>query len=293
MKIKKTKGERAFTVFNTLFLIAVSLVCLYPIIYVVLASVSDSNLLMRYSGALYRPLGFNLNAYVKVFENPMIIIGYKNTMFVLIVGLAVSMVLSILGAYFLSRQDVYFKTPIMILILVTMYFSGGIVPLYLTVRSLGMADSLWALILPSAISTYNMIILRTGFASIPRSLDEAATIDGANPFTILWRIYIPLSKATIAVIFLYYAVAKWNSWFDASIYLDSRAKYPLQLVLREILISNDTGTRLTDASMGDMEAIGLSIKYATIVVSTLPILVVYPFIQKYFVKGVMIGSLKG
>jgi putative aldouronate transport system permease protein len=293
MKIKKTKGEKVFTVFNTLFLCAVSLACLYPMIYVALASVSDSNELMRYSGALYRPLGFNLNAYVKVFENPMIIIGYKNTLFVLVVGLVVSMVLSILGAYFLSRQNVYFKTPIMIMILVTMYFSGGIVPTYLTVRSLGLADSLWALILPSAISTYNMIILRTGFASIPRSLDEAATIDGANPFTILWKIYIPLSKATIAVIFLYYAVAKWNNWFAASIYLDTRTKYPLQLVLREILISNDTGSRLGDASMGDLEAIGLSIKYATIIVSTLPILVVYPFIQKYFVKGVMIGSVKG
>ena len=152
---------------------------------------------------------------------------------------------------------------------------------------------MWAVILPTAVSTYNLIIMRTGFASIPRGLDEAATIDGANQFVIFSRIYIPLSKAILAVIFLYYAVGSWNAWFNASIYLNDREKYPLQLVLREILISNDTGSRISDGSMSDFEGIGLSIKYAAIMVSTLPILVVYPFIQKYFVKGVLIGSLKG
>lgn len=293
MNIKRTKGEKVFTVFNTAFLSFVSIACLYPILYVIFASLSSSKLLMKNNGLLLHPLGFNTNAYIKVFQNPMILIGYKNTIFVLVMGLAVSMVLSILGAYFLSKQGIYFKKHVMIMIIITMYFSGGLVPKYLTVRSLGLDNSLWALILPSAISTYNMIIMRTSFSSIPRELDEAATIDGANQLSILLRIYIPLAKATLAVIFLYYAVGKWNSWFQASIYLRDRTKFPLQLVLREILISNDTGTSIADGSMADTEAIGLSIKYATIVVSTLPILVLYPFVQKYFVKGVMVGSLKG
>ena len=203
------------------------------------------------------------------------------------------MILTALGAFFLTRQNVYFKKHIMLLIIFTMYFSGGMIPTYLTVRSLGLYNTVWAVILPTAVSTYNLIIMRTGFASIPRGLDEAATIDGANQFVIFSRIYIPLSKAILAVIFLYYAVGSWNAWFNASIYLNDREKYPLQLVLREILISNDTGSRISDGSMSDFEGIGLSIKYAAIMVSTLPILVVYPFIQKYFVKGVLIGSLKG
>lgn len=293
MNMKKTNGEKAFSVFNVIFLAVISIICLYPMLYVAFASLSSSQMLMRHTGLLLHPMGFNLNAYVKVFQNPMIVKGYANTLIILVLGVSVNMILTALGAFFLTRQNVYFKKHIMLLIIFTMYFSGGMIPTYLTVRSLGLYNTVWAVILPTAVSTYNLIIMRTGFASIPRGLDEAATIDGANQFVIFSRIYIPLSKAILAVIFLYYAVGSWNAWFNASIYLNDREKYPLQLVLREILISNDTGSRISDGSMSDFEGIGLSIKYAAIMVSTLPILVVYPFIQKYFVKGVLIGSLKG
>ncbi len=293
MHMKKTNGEKAFSVFNVIFLAVISIICLYPMLYVAFASLSSSQMLMRHTGLLLHPMGFNLNAYVKVFQNPMIVKGYANTLIILVLGVSVNMILTALGAFFLTRQNVYFKKHIMLLIIFTMYFSGGMIPTYLTVRSLGLYNTVWAVILPTAVSTYNLIIMRTGFASIPRGLDEAATIDGANQFVIFSRIYIPLSKAILAVIFLYYAVGSWNAWFNASIYLNDREKYPLQLVLREILISNDTGSRISDGSMSDFEGIGLSIKYAAIMVSTLPILVVYPFIQKYFVKGVLIGSLKG
>ncbi len=293
MHMKKTHGEKAFSVFNVIFLAVISIICLYPMLYVAFASLSSSQMLMRHTGLLLHPMGFNLNAYVKVFQNPMIVKGYANTLIILVLGVSVNMILTALGAFFLTRQNVYFKKHIMLLIIFTMYFSGGMIPTYLTVRSLGLYNTVWAVILPTAVSTYNLIIMRTGFASIPRGLDEAATIDGANQFVIFSRIYIPLSKAILAVIFLYYAVGSWNAWFNASIYLNDREKYPLQLVLREILISNDTGSRISDGSMSDFEGIGLSIKYAAIMVSTLPILVVYPFIQKYFVKGVLIGSLKG
>ena len=293
MNMKKTNGEKAFSVFNVIFLAVISIICLYPMLYVAFASLSSSQMLMRHTGLLLHPMGFNLNAYVKVFQNPMIVKGYANTLIILVLGVSVNMILTALGASFLTRQNVYFKKHIMLLIIFTMYFSGGMIPTYLTVRSLGLYNTVWAVILPTAVSTYNLIIMRTGFASIPRGLDEAATIDGANQFVIFSRIYLPLSKAILAVIFLYYAVGSWNAWFNASIYLNDREKYPLQLVLREILISSDTGSRISDGSMSDFEGIGLSIKYAAIMVSTLPILVVYPFIQKYFVKGVLIGSLKG
>lgn len=292
-KIKKTKGEQTFSVFNWILLGVIGIVCLYPMIYVLFASLSDSNALMAHEGLLLKPLGFNISSYKKVIENPMILIGYKNTLFVLIVGLLVNMVMTTLGAYFLARKNVYFKNLIMGLILFTMYFSGGLIPTYMIVKNLGLDDSLLALILPTAVSTYNMIIMRTGFAGIPETLHEAATVDGANELLIMTRIYLPLAKATIAVIVLYYAVTHWNSWFNAAIYLNSREKFPLQLVLREILISNDLNTMSDATSASDVESIAMSIKYATIMVATVPILIVYPFVQKYFVGGIMIGSVKG
>jgi putative aldouronate transport system permease protein len=178
------------------------------------------------------------------------------------------------------------------IIVFTMFFSGGLIPNYLTVMNLGLIDSRWAIILPSAISTYNMIIMRTSFSSIPDSLEESATIDGANDITILTCIILPLSLPIIAVMVLFYGVSHWNSWFSAMFYLRSRTLYPLQLILREILITNSIDNMTTDVSAMDKEPIGESIKYATIMVATLPVLFIYPFLQKYFVKGVMIGAIK-
>jgi len=207
------------------------------------------------------------------------------------------MVMTCLCAYVLSRRNVMLNKPITLMIVFTMYFSGGLIPTYLNIRDLGLIDSLWSLIIPGAISTYNMIVLRTGFASVPESLEESAKIDGASNIRILWQIIIPLSKASLAVICLYYAVGHWNSWFNAMLYINRRELFPLQLILREILINNDTSSMVNDVTVqggaGEASFVSETVKYAVIIVSTVPILCLYPFIQKYFTKGVMVGAVKG
>lgn len=295
MTIKKSKSRIIFEVCNAAFMVCLIIATLYPMLYVLFASFSDSDALTRLGGKmLFHPIGFNINAYIKAFKNPNILSGYMNTLFVLVFGVIISLLLSSIGAYFLSRKNVMFQKPITVLILFTMWFSGGLIPFYIAVRDAHLTNSLWSLIIPTAISTYNMIILRTGFAAIPDSLEESARIDGAGHFSILFKIILPLSKATLAVIALYYGVGYWNGWFNASIFLQGEAdKWPLQLVLRQILIVNDTNSMTQGVSVGDAEKIGESIKYAIIVIATVPILCVYPFIQKYFVKGVMIGAVKG
>lgn len=294
MHIKESPSRKAFNVFNIIFMLCMIVITLYPLLYVVFASMSDSNELMKHSGLLLKPVGFSWAAYKAVFKNPNILQGYKNTIIVLISSVAVSMFLTCLAAYVLSRKNVLFNGVITFIIMFTMFFGGGMIPTYLLVNNLGLTNTYWALILPTAISTYNMIIMRTGFAAIPESLEESAKIDGANHFTILFKIVIPLAKPTMAVIVLYYAVACWNSWFNAMIYLQKRRDLqPLQLILRGILIENDT-SNMQDGNVGqDTESIAESIKYAVIVVATLPILAIYPFLQKYFIKGIMIGAVKG
>ena len=182
---------------------------------------------------------------------------------------------------------------ISIYIILTMFLNGGMIPFYFVVKSVGLENSLWSLILPTAVNTFNLMILRVAFASVPDSLEESAKLDGANHLTIMLKIVLPVSKASIAVIILYYAVANWNAWFNAMLFLIDRPKYPLQLVLREILINNDTSAMTGGADVGELEFVGETIKYAIIIISTLPILCLYPFIQKYFTKGVMIGAVKG
>lgn len=294
MHIKESPSRKAFNVINIIFMLFMIVITLYPLLYVVFASLSNSNELMKHSGLLLKPAGFSWAAYKAVFQNPNILQGYKNTIIVLISSVAVSMFLTCLAAYVLSRKNVLFNSVITFIIMFTMFFSGGMIPTYLLVNNLGLTNTYWALILPSAISTYNMIIMRTGFAAIPESLEESAKIDGANHFTILFKIVIPLAKPTMAVIVLYYAVACWNSWFGAMIYLQKRRDLqPLQLILRGILIENDTSS-MQDGNVGqDTESIAETIKYAVIVVATLPILAIYPFLQKYFIKGIMIGAVKG
>ena len=292
MKIKKSKGERAFQVFNYAFLLLIMLVCLYPVWYVAVASFSNSNALTQHSGLLFRPIGFSIDAYKKVFQNPMIGKGYLNTLFILIIGVFLDLVMTSLGAYFLSRKRVMFKKPIMLFIVFTMFFSGGMIPFYINLKELHLTNTLWGLIIPFMITTSNLIILRTSFESIPESLIEAAQIDGAGHIRILTTIVLPLSKAMLAVMVLYYGVSIWNSWFWASAILRNREMYPLQIILREILLSNDTSSMTAGASATDTEAIGMTIKYATIMVATVPILCVYPFLQKYFTKVTMVGAVK-
>jgi len=295
----KTRGDLIFDVFNYALLTVVCLACVYPLLHVVFASFSMPDRLMSHRGALLHPLGWTVEGYRIVFGDASILRGYLNTIVYTVLGVAVNMTMTIMGAYTLSRRNLLFKKPIMIVITITMFFGGGLIPWFLVVKGLGMYNNLAAMIFPTAINTWNMIIMRTGFQSVPRDLEEAAQIDGAGDAFVLVFIILQLSKATLAVIFLYYFVGSWNSWFNAMVLLQDRSRFPLQLLLREILVMNDISA--TAASGMGVSLVGGSVttaykelvKYCTIVVATVPIMCVYPFLQKYFVKGVYVGSLKG
>lgn len=295
MKYKGSLGSRIFDVVNVVGLTLIMVVTLYPVIYVVLASVSDSNRLLAYTGLLVKPLGFNTAAYAAVIKNPNILSGYMVTIFVVVVGTILNILATSVSAFVLTRKRFPFRIPFTLVAVFTMYFSGGMIPRYLFINdTLGLGNTVWALILPGMISTYNMIIMKNNFESIPDSLEESARMDGANDIVILFKIVLPLSKAILAVMVLMYGVSHWNAWFDAMLFIRKRDLYPLQIILREILIANSTDSMMAGSGMSsDVEAIGESIKYATIVVATAPILCVYPFIQKYFTKGVMLGAVKG
>jgi len=290
--MKLSAGERAFGYFNTVLMIGLCVVTLYPFLYVTFASLSDATSFLQHRGLLLSPVGFDLGAYKAVFDNPMIATGYKNTLLYVVLGTTINLVMTAIGAYVLSRPKLYFKNIMMFFIVITMVFQGGLIPTYLLVNDLGMMNTMWALLIPGAINTFNMIIMRTSFQSVPVSLEESAKMDGASDWTVLFKIIIPLSMPVIAVMILWYAVGHWNSYFSALVYLRNREDYPLQLVLREILIANNTDSMMTGAASDDKYAIGETIKYATIIISTLPIICLYPFLQKYFVKGVMIGAIK-
>lgn len=289
-KIKRSKGEAAFEVFNIGFMILIMVICIYPFWYVICASFSRPSLLLGHSGGLAAPLGFSVNAYSKVFGNARIWLGYANTLFYVVAGTFINIGMTVLGAYFLSRRDIPGQKGITVFIMFTMYFSGGLIPEFLNIQSLNLYNTRWAILLPGAISTFNLIIMRTAMASIDSSMEESARLDGANHITVLTKIMLPLTKPTLAVLVLYYGVGHWNSWFSAMIYLDDHDKEPLQLVIRQILILS---SGLSDMGDQDMELLSTTIKYATIVVATVPVLLLYPFLQKYFVKGMMVGSVKG
>lgn len=293
---KRSPGEWTFDILNIAFLAFLCFVMLYPLYYVLIASVSDGYLFMAHTGVLMRPLGFSLAAYRLVFNNPMVIRGFANSVYLVIVGTSVNLLMTAFAAYVLSRKGVYWKGFLMKMAVFTMFFQGGLVPLYLQVKALGLLDSYWSIIFTFAISTYNMIIMRTYFMGIPDSLEESAKMDGANDFLILFRIILPVAMPVVATMILFYGVSRWNGYFYVMIFLRDRVKYPISLILREILVANSTETMMDSASSGDMadaERISDTIKFATTMVATLPILVIYPLLQKHFVKGVMIGSVKG
>ena len=293
--MRRSMPERVFNIFNILIMLLLMIITIYPLWYVFCGSFSDGNELMRHIGVLLWPKGFDIAAYSAVFNNNQVMSGFNNSLIVLVGGTALNLLMTSIGAYVLSRNNLYWRKSLMKFIVLTMYFSGGLVPTYLLIaKTLHMNDTLLALIIPTAINTHNLVIMRTSFSDIPDSLIESAQLDGAKHGRILFSIVIPISKAILAVMTLYYAVAHWNSWFTASIYLKSRSKYPLQLVLREILIQN-SAVSASDAGVDNSEKyyIGETVKYATIIVSTVPILLVYPFLQRYFVKGVMVGAVKG
>ncbi len=288
-KIKRNKGDILYDGINVLLILIIASLCLYPMIHVAAASFSDPIRIMTHQGPLLKPLGFSLDGYKAVLQNAGIWVGYKNTIIYVVIGTIINMIMTTTGAYVLSRNGFILKKFFTLFIVFTMYFTGGIIPNFLLVKGLGLLNTPWALMLPNAIGTWNLLVMRTSFKNVPASLVEAASIDGANDFIILWKIMVPVSKATMAVIFLFYAVGHWNAWFDAMVYLPmARNLYPLQLFLREILVTS------SEISSGDttINYIGELVKYASIVVSTLPILFLYPFVQKYFVTGVMLGSVK-
>ncbi|MBX4149251.1 carbohydrate ABC transporter permease [Paenibacillus lautus] len=292
MRTSKSVSEVLFDSANVILLCLLSIVTLYPFLYVLFASISTPADFVQHRGILLWPKGFSLDSYRMVFENPNIIRSYLNTIFYVVAGTTLNILMTALGAYGLSRKNVMWKGTIMMLIVMTMFFDGGLIPKYLLVKNMGLLDTYWALIIPSAMTTWNLIIMRTAFQGVPDALEESARIDGASDWTILFRIIIPLSLPVIAVMVLFYGVWHWNKWFDALIYLRDRDLFPLQLILREILIQNDTSSMMTSVGGGDRMPVGETIKYATIMVATLPILFLYPFLQKYFVKGVMIGAIK-
>ena len=293
---RRTVGSLVFDTVNGAILIVLCVTMLYPLYYVLVASLSDGYRLMAHTGPLAGPLGFSGAAYRLVFKNPMILRGFLNTIHLVAVGTAVNLLLTSFAAYVLSRKNLYWKPVIMMMAVVTLLFERGLVPFYLTVRSLGLLNSHWSVILSFAISAYNLIIMRTYFMTIPDSLEESAKIDGAHDFSVLFRIILPVAAPVVATMVLFYGVGRWNGYFYVMIFLRDRIKYPISLILREILIANSADTMLAggDAgAMGDHENIADTIKFATTMVATAPILVLYPFLQRYFVKGAMIGSVKG
>lgn len=291
---RQSLSGRAFDAFNVALLIALMVICAYPFLYILFVSVSDPLQIVSNTGIILWPKGFSLGAYERVFANPMILKGYANTLLYVTLGTATNLALTSLGAYVLSRKGLLWGRALNLLVAFTMFFNGGMIPTYLIVRSLGLMDNIWAMVLPTAVSTWNLILMRTSFENIPVELEESARLDGAGDMTILLRIVLPLSASIMAVMVLFYGVAHWNAWFNATLYLRKRELLPLQVILREILIINDTTSMSTDMAMSaDKEMVSQTIQYATVIVATAPILCAYPFLQKYFVKGVMVGAVKG
>lgn len=294
--IGKSAGRRTFEVLNVIILLIVSFLMLYPFYYCIIASLSDNASVL--AGKLsFWPIGLNFKSYKLVLGYKVVLTSYGNTLIYTTLGTTISLVLTVLGAYPLSRKDFYGKSFFTVFFAFTMFFGGGLIPTFLVVRSLGFYNTMWAIVLPSAINTMNMIIMRTFFQGIPDALEEAAVVDGASELTTLIRIILPLSLPSMMTIGLFYAVGQWNSWFSAVIYLADTKKYPIQLVLRQIVLQNQVneiiGTVAGSATEDATQMIAENVKYTVIIVAVVPILCVYPFIQKYFVKGVMIGSIKG
>ena len=286
------RGERLFTAIVYLFVILVIFIVAYPLYFIIIASLSDSRLVASGQVYLY-PKGFTLAGYEAVFNDSRIWTGYRNTLFYASVGTFISMAVTIPAAFALSRKDFYLRKVFMTFFIITMFVRGGLIPTYINLKKFGMINSVWAILVPFCLSVYNMIIARTFFeSSIPQELHDAARIDGCGINQFFFQIVLPLSKAMLSVITLYYLVGKWNEYFNPLVYLNDAAKQPLQVVLREILIRNqafESGLSGGDAA----QQVADLIKYAVIIVSTAPLLIIYPFIQKYFEKGVMIGSVKG
>lgn len=291
------RGKRRITAGDGIILLSmllVTFVTLYPLYYTLIASFSDPRALLRQTDPMILPIApFTLQGYMMCLKNPNIINGFQNTLFYLLAGTAISLALSTMAAFILSRRHFLLRGVLMKFMMVTMYFSGGLIPFFLLIRSIGLYNTRWVMILPYAISTYNVIVMRSFFQSLPPSLEESAVLDGANDLQVLLRVVVPLSAPVIAVIAMYYGVGYWNSWYPSLIFHRNRQYYPLQMILREMLILNEPTEQTTMSEMVDEPYTRELVKYCAIVLTTVPILAIYPFLQRYFVKGVMIGAVKG
>lgn len=291
---KKSRGDKAFDLALIIISLLIIVVVAYPLYFVVIASFSQPEAVL--GGKLkFLPVGFNLESYQMVLSEQKVWIGYRNTILYTVLGTCINLVLTTLAAYPLSRKDMPFRGAFTFIASFTMLFGGGMIPVYLVVRSLKMTDTIWAMVIPNALATYNMLVMKNYFqSSIPEELQEAAAIDGCDHLGTLIRVVLPLSAPIMAVITLFYAVGHWNAFFNAIIYLRDQNLFPLQIVLRDILLQNSL-----EAVGGDLTGMyekvmrGESMKYALIIVASAPVIMLYPFVQKYFVKGVMVGAIKG
>lgn len=293
-KIKLSRGDRAFYAITYIIIGILGLIVLYPMLYVVAASMSSADALI--SGKVWLwPVDISFEGYKAVFKSSDVWLGYANTIFYTVVGTVINVAMTLFCAYPLSRKELFGRSVFTFIFSFTMLFGGGLIPNYLLIKNLGILNTRWALLLPGAMSIYNMIVCRTFIqTSIPTELLESARLDGCDDIRYFFKIVLPLSKAIIAVLTLWYAVGHWNAYFNAFIYLNDKELYPLQIFLRDILISNKMSSDLNDPELANqLRTVQMTLKYALIVVSTAPLFLFYPFTQKYFQKGVMVGSVKG
>jgi len=293
MKLRLTFGDKVFEISNTVFMVLLMLVTLYPMYYVIVASFSSSTALLQNPGFILYPRGFTTGAYEMALRHPLLMGGFRNTLFIIAVSLPINITLTLLCGYFMASKGMMFRKPILIFILFTMWFNAGMIPIFLNIQSLGLANNIWSLILPGAMSVFNAIICKTAIEALPSSLIESAYVDGANDIIIVFRIVAPLIMPTMAVLLLFYGVGHWNAWFWATIFIRDNNLLPVQNLLRAILIE---AQNLLLSAGGDDDRTNLyaeTVKYAAIAITTVPVLLIYPFLQKYFVKGVMIGAIKG
>lgn len=291
--MKETRGDKIFNFFNGLFLALMALIVLYPLYFIIIASISDPDAVLAGKVVLY-PVQITLNGFRKIMERQDIWRGYLNTIIYTLLTVVLSLAVTIPGGWALSRKTLPGKKGWMMYFIIPMFFGGGLIPFYNVMSSLKLINTMWAIVLPSILSVWNLFMCKTFFeSSIPDGLIEAATIDGANAFTTFFSVVIPLSKAVIAVMALYYAVGQWNSYFNAMIFLQDETMYPLQLVLKEILIASESTVGGSGETILEQYRLANQLKYVSVIVSSIPVLCLYPFVQKYFAQGVMIGSLKG
>ena len=284
--------DKVFKIVTISVVVIIAACCLFPFLHILAISFSNKTAVIR-GDVLLWPVNFDLSAYKAVFTNKGLMDSMWFSLLLTVVYTVFALALTILCAYPLSRPGLKFKSPILLYILFTMYFSGGMIPSYLNIKSLGLLDTFWVLVFPTVLSTYNMILMKSFFQSMPRELEESAYVDGANDLVVLIKIVLPLSKAMLATIALFYAVSRWNGFMDAILYINDESMYTIQLRLRQLIQSSQVSSMMEEIPEMKDDLVAETIKAGCMVFSMIPVMIIYPWLQKYFVKGVMIGSVKG